>query len=254
MLLATLRASIVLVLLVVQASSAFAQRPLERLRRDLEARTMRHRGVIGLAIIDLRSGDTLMVRGSERFPTASATKLPILVELFHQMQHGRLRWQDRLVMLDADRVPGAGIIQHFQPPHELTVGDAANLMVALSNNTATNLLIDRVGIRAVNARMDSPGFPATELFAKVFLRALTSIDTAGSARWGLGVTTPFEMAALPARLHCGELVSDSAAPRMLGLLKLQHTRDRMRWTFDNEAAVLIAQLARLVYDTLAAGT
>ncbi|MGH7466647.1 MAG: serine hydrolase [Longimicrobiales bacterium] len=300
MLLATLRTSLVLLLLAAQTSQAQAQRPLERLRRDLEARMARHRGVLGLAVIDLRSGDTLTIRGHERFPTASVIKLPILVELFHQMRHGRLRWEDRLVMLDADRVPGAGIIQHFQPPHELTVGDAATLMVSLSDNTATNLIIDKLGIRGVNARMDSLGLPATELYAKVFLRARTSVDTAGSARWGLGVTTPFEMATLLARLYRAELVSDTASKRMIELLKLQQTRDRIprllppgtvvahktgevaesrndcgivyaaqhefvfcaftrenvdqRWTLENEAALLIAQLARLVYDALAAGS
>src|SRR5262245_40186251 len=115
------------------AASAQAQKPLNSLRRELEARAARHKGVLGLAVIDLRTGDTISVRGYERFPTASLIKLPILVELFHQMQNGRLRWNDRLIMLDADRVPGAGIIQHFQPPHELAVGDAATLMISISD-------------------------------------------------------------------------------------------------------------------------
>src|SRR5262245_4572011 len=281
-------------LLAAWAAGAQAQKPLDALRRELEVRSARHRGVLGVAVIDLRTGDTISVRGHERFPTASVIKLPILVELFHQMQNGRLRWNDHLIMLDSDRVPGAGIIQHFQPPHELTVGDAATLMIMISDNTATNLLIDKVGIRAVNARMDTLGLPATELYAKVFLRARTSIDTAGSARWGLGVTTPMEMATILARLYRGDLVSDSASRRMLELLKLQQVRDRIprllppgtsvahktgevddarndcglvyapqreyvfcaftrenqdrRWTLDNEATVLIAELSRLVYD------
>ncbi len=278
------------------ARAAHAQRPLGELRRELESRTARHRGVIGLAIIDLRSGDTLSIRGTERFPTASIIKLPILVEVFHQMRFGRLRWEDPLVMLDADRVGGAGLIQHFRPPHQLTVGDAATMMISISDNTATNLLIDKVGIRAVNVRMDSLGLPDTELYAKVFLRARTSIDTAGSARFGLGSTTPVEMATILARLFRGQLVSDTASRRMIDLLKLQQVRDRIprllppgttvahktgevddsrndcgivfapereyvfcaltrenvdrRWSFDNEALVLIAELSRFVYDGL----
>jgi beta-lactamase class A len=299
MLQATLRAFVWLLafsLGIVHAASA--QRPLNDLRRELEQRTARHRGVIGLAIIDLRSGDTLSIRGSERFPTASIIKLPILVEVFHQMRTGRLRWEDPLVMLDADRVGGAGLIQHFHPPHQLTVGDAATMMIAISDNTATNLLIDKVGIRSVNLRMDSLGLPNTELYAKVFLRARTSIDTAGSARYGLGSTTPMEMATILARLYRGQLVSDTASKRMIDLLKLQQVRDRIprllppgttvahktgevddsrndcglvlvpeheyvfcaltrenvdrRWSFDNEALVLIAELSRFVYDALAA--
>ena len=298
MLQATLRASLLFLLLAVPASRAVqAQRPFDQLRRDLEARVSRHRGTLGLAVIDLRSGDTLTVRGHERFPTASVIKLPILVEVFHQMRYGRLRWEDPIIMTDADRVGGSGLLQHFRPPHTLTVGDAATLMISISDNTATNLLIDKVGIRAVNLRMDSIGLPATELYAKVFLRARTSIDTASSARWGLGVTTPFEMATILARLQRGELVSDTASRRMIELLRLQQVRDRIprllppgttvahktgevddsrndcgivtgpqqrawvfcaftrenvdrRWTFDNEAAVLIAELSRVVYDAL----
>ena len=298
MLQATLRAFLLILLLALPAGQHVqAQRPLDHLRRDLEARIARHRGVLGLAIIDLRSGDTLTVRGHERFPTASVIKLPILVEVFQQMRHGRLRWDDPIVMTDGDRVGGSGIIQHFRPPHTLTVGDAATLMISISDNTATNLLIDKIGIRAVNARMDTLGLPATELYAKVFLRARTSIDTAGSARWGLGVTTPFEMATILARLQKGELVSDTASRRMIELLRLQQVRDRIprllptgttvahktgevddsrndcgivyaqqqpayvfcaftrenvdrRWVLDNEAAVLIAELSRAVYDKL----
>ncbi len=115
MLQATLRASVVLLFLAGARSGLQAQRPLEPLRRELEARTARHYDVIGLAVIDLRSGDTLTVRGHDRFPTASVIKLPILVEVFHQMRYGRLRWDDPLVMTDADRVPGAGILQHYRP-------------------------------------------------------------------------------------------------------------------------------------------
>jgi beta-lactamase class A len=228
MLQATLRASLCFVALTISVGRiAHAQRPLSELRRELETRTARHRGVIGLAIIDLRSGDTLSIRGAERFPTASIIKLPILVELFHQMRFGRLRWEDPLVMLDSDRVGGSGLLQHFKPPHQLTVGDAATLMISISDNTATNLLIDKVGIRAVNLRMDSLGLPNTELYAKVFLRARTSIDTAGSARYGLGVTTPVEFATILARLYRGQLVSDTASRRMVDLLKLQQVRDRI---------------------------
>src|SRR5262245_63450138 len=267
---------------------------LARIQPKVLAKIGDFRGVLGLAVIDLRTGETMSVRGDEQFPTASIIILPFFVEVFHQMKFGRLHWQDPLVMIEADQVGGSGLLQHFSAPHQLTVGDAATLMISISDNTATNLLIDKVGIRAVNARMDTLGLPATELYAKVFLRARTSIDTAGSARWGLVVTTPMEMATILARLYRGELVSDSASRRMLELLKLQQVRDRIprllppgtsvahktgevddarndcglvyapqreyvfcaftrenqdrRWTLDNEATVLIAELSRLVYD------
>lgn len=281
-------------------ADASAQKPLSSLRAQLEARIAQHKGVVGLSIIDLTNGDTLSIRGHDPFPTASIIKLPILVELFHQMKSGRIRWEDPLLLIDADRVPGAGVLRFLSTPHALTVGDAATLMIALSDNTATNLIIDKIGIRAVNSRMDSLGLRTTKLYAKVFGSTRTSIDTAGSRRWGLGVTSANDLARLLAALHRGELVSDSASKRMVELLKLQFVRDRIprllppgtavahktgevdatrndcgivyardhpfvfcaltnenadrRWVADNQALVLVAELSRLVYDAVAAGS
>jgi beta-lactamase class A len=282
------------------AADASAQKPLSTLRPQLEARIAKHKGVVGLSIIDLANGDTLSIRGHDPFPTASIIKLPILVELFHQMKNGRIRWEDPLMLIDADRVPGSGVLRYFSTPHQLTVGDAATLMTMLSDNTATNLIIDKLGIRSVNAYMDSLGLRDTRLFAKVFGGTRTTIDTAGTRRWGLGVTTANDLARLLAALHRGQIVSDSASKRMVDLLKLQFVNDRIprllppgtavahktgevdatkndcgivyakdhpfvlcaltnenadrRWVADNEALVLVAELSRLVYDSLVGGT
>ena len=290
---------VALLLLLLAFGRPVQAQTLAKLQPRLLAKIGGFRGVLGLAVIDLRTGETLAVRGDEQFPTASIIKLPLLVEVFHQMQFGRLRWQDPLSMLNADQVGGSGLLQHFSTPHQLTVGDAATMMIAISDNTATNLLIDTVGIRAVNARMDTLGFPRTELYAKVFARARTSIDTASSARFGLGVTTPNEFARLLARLYKGEIVSDSASRRIIDLLKLQMVNDRIprllppgvtvahktgevdetrndcgivyakdhdfvfcaltrenedkRWVNDNAALVVIAELARMVYDAIVPG-
>src|SRR5262245_11458180 len=210
---------------------------LARIQPKVLAKIGDFRGVLGLAVIDLRTGETMSVRGDEQFPTASIIILPFFVEVFHQMKFGRLHWQDPLVMIEADQVGGSGLLQHFSAPHQLTVGDAATLMIAISDNTATNLLIDKVGIRAVNARMDTLGYPRTKLYAKVFARARTTVDTAGSAHFGLGVTTPNEFAGLLARIYKGQIVSDSASRRMVELLKLQMVNDRIPRLLPPETSV-----------------
>lgn len=289
-------AFVIVAFALVAPRAAAAQKPLGSVRDALQQRIARHKGIVGLTVIDLQTGDTLSIRGNEPFPTASVIKLPILVELFHQMGNSRIRWSDPIALTEADRVGGSGILQHLSMPHQLTVGDAATLMIALSDNTATNLIIDKLGIRAVNARMDSLGFKSTKLYAKVFKRAGTTIDSAGSARWGLGVTTPNDIAGILAGLYRNQLVSDSASARMVSLLKLQFVRDRIprllpagtvvahktgevddskndcgivyarerayvfcaftrentdrRWVADNEALQTVAELSRLVYDTL----
>jgi beta-lactamase class A len=209
------------------ATQVAAQKSLASLRAPLQARIAKHRGVVGLSIVDLVTGDTLSIRGHEPFPTASIIKLPILVELFHQIKVGRIRWEDPLLLIAADQVGGSGVLRFMSTPHTLSVGDAATLMTMLSDNTATNLLIDKIGIRAVNTRMDSLGLRNTRLFAKVFGGARTTIDTAGTRRYGLGVTTANDLAQLLAALHRGQIISDSASKRMIDLLKLQFVKDRI---------------------------
>jgi D-alanyl-D-alanine carboxypeptidase (penicillin-binding protein 5/6)/beta-lactamase class A len=124
-------------------------------------------------------------------------------------------------MLDVDRVGGSGILQFFDAPLRITVKDAATFMIAQSDNTATNLLIDKLGIRAVNERMDSLGYPQTRLWAKVFRSRTTSIDPDSSRAFGLGVTTPMESARMFASIYRGEAVSPEASRRMIGMLREQ---------------------------------
>lgn len=285
------------VLSLAVPAAAAAQQPLRSLRPAIEERIARHRGVVGLAAIDLDTGDTLSIRGDEPFPTASVIKVPVLVEVFHQVEKGRLRLEDPIVLLEADKRPGSGLLQFLSAPLQITVRDAAFLMIALSDNTATNLLVDKIGIRAVGVRMDSLGLPRTELHSKVFDRA-SSVAPDSSARWGLGVTTPNEMARLLAMIHRGEAVSPEASREMVRMLRAQFyteglprylppgttvahktgsinesrhdcgiisSREPKRdfvlcvltkenqdtsWRIDNEAQVLIADLARIVHQGL----
>jgi beta-lactamase class A len=228
---------IALLLVLLALGRPLSAQTLARIQPKVLAKIGEFRGVLGLAVIDLRTGETMSVRGDEQFPTASIIKLPLLVEVFHQMKYGRLHWQDPLVMLEADQVGGSGLLQHFAAPHQLTVGDAATLMISISDNTATNLLIDKVGIRAVNARMDTLGFKRTRLHAKVFARARTTIDSAGSATFGLGVTTPNEFARLLVQIYKGQIVSDSSSQKIVELLKLQMVNDRIPRLLPPEATV-----------------
>ena len=202
-------------------STAAQQVDWAGLKPKLEARIVQHKGVVGLAVIDLSSGETLSIRGDERFPTASNIKMAVLVELFTQVERGRIKLSDPVVMLDVDRVGGSGILQHFDAPLEITVKDAATFMVNQSDNTATNLIVDKLGIRAINERMDSLGYPGTKLWAKVSRSRQTSIDPDSSRVWGLGVTTPMENARMFASIYKGEAVSQEASRQMIAMARTQ---------------------------------
>lgn len=188
------------------------------LRRTLDSMVARHRGVVGYAIHHLESGARIGARADEPFPTASLVKVPILVALYALVEQGRISLDDKLTLLRIDKVGGSGQLQYLHDGAELTVRDAAWLMTTLSDNTATNLLLDRIVIGRVNARMDTLGLARTRVHHKVFLRAIASVAPDSSAKYGLGVTTPDEMARLFALLARGRAVSARADSAMLDIL------------------------------------
>ena len=193
------------------------------LRRTLDSIARAHRGVVGYTAHNLDTGERLSLRGDEKFPTASLIKVAVLVTLFHLVEKGAMSLDDRLTMSKIDKVPGSGTLQHMHDNLELTVRDAAWLMSTTSDNTATNLILDKVGIRRVWEKMDSLGLPQTRIHAKVFLARYTSLVPDSTAKYGLGVTTPNEMARLFALMADGRAVSARADSAMLDILR--HNED-----------------------------
>lgn len=189
-----------------------------QLRRTLDSLVARHRGVVGYAIHDLETGARLGARADEPFPTASLIKVPVLVTLYGLVEQGMISLDDKLTVLRIDKVGGAGQLQFLHDGAEITVRDAAWLMTTISDNTATNLLLDRIVIRRVWAKMDSLGLGRTRVHHKSFLRAIASVAPDSSAKYGLGVTTPNEMARLFALLARGQAVNARADSAMLDIL------------------------------------
>jgi beta-lactamase class A len=113
-------------------------------------------GIVSYHVVDLTSGQVFGRKGQESFPTASAIKVGILHELFRQADEGRVDLDARIDLSAHQKVGGAGVLQHLGAP-ALTARDHAVLMILLSDNTATNVLIDLVGMSAVNNRMQALG-------------------------------------------------------------------------------------------------
>lgn len=206
---------------VLAAAAAAQQTDWNALRSALVARIAQHHGTVGLVLLDPRSGDSLALRGDETFPTASSIKMAILLRLFDRVEQGAIHLSDPVVMLDVDRMPGSGVLQLFDAPLQITIKDAATMMITQSDNTATNLIIDKLGIGAVNALMDSLGYHHTRLWAKVFQSRTTSIQPDSSKKYGLGVSTPMELARIFASIDLGDAVSPEASRQMVAMLREQ---------------------------------
>jgi len=199
------------------AGAQFTHADTTALRRTLDAIAKAHHGVVGYSVMNLDTGERLSLRGDETFSTASLIKVPILVTLYDLAEKKQLSLDDPLTVLKIDQVPGSGVLQFMKPGMTLTVNDAANLMIVLSDNTATNLILDRVNIKRVWDKMEALGLSHTKVHSKTFLR-MTSIALDSSVKYGLGVTTPNEMAKLFGLLADGKAVGPAADSAMLDIL------------------------------------
>lgn len=181
------------------------------------------KGHVTLAAKNLKTGETIEIGADEKVQTASVIKLPILIETFYQVKEKQVSLDSYVILDKENRVQGSGILQDLSDGLILTLQDTATLMIVLSDNTATNLVIDSVGIDNVNARMRKLGARNTKLFKKVFLPAPQTSEE--QKKYGLGVTTAGDMLHLLEMLSRGELVDRAGSDAMIAILKKQRDRD-----------------------------
>jgi beta-lactamase class A len=214
-----------------QSSKTFTRADTTALHKQLDAIAAAHHGVLGYSISNLDTGERLSLRGDETFSTASLIKVPILVTLYDLAEKKQLSLDDPLTVLKIDQVPGSGVLQFMHPGMSLSVHDAAALMIVLSDNTATNLILDRIIIRRVWQKMEALGLPHSKVHSKTFLR-MSSVAMDSSVKYGLGVSTPNEMARLFELLAEGKAVSPAADSAMLDLLENNADGELMQRTIN----------------------
>ncbi|MFQ5538216.1 MAG: serine hydrolase [Gemmatimonadota bacterium] len=184
------------------------QAELETLARDFD-------GVAGIHVVDLTDGSRFAVHDDLVFPQASAIKVPILLELFRRAdaEPGLLR--KRVVMNDAIRTGGSGVLNVLTDGGSaLSLEDYAVYMIVYSDNTATNVLIDEVGMDRVNALLDELGAPHTRLQRKM-------IRPEDSARGRENLSTPREAADIMERIaRCDLPLSAGACARVKEILEI----------------------------------
>jgi beta-lactamase class A len=176
-----------------------AQSPAPSLQQQVQqavaARASAGLGHTALYAIDLTTLKTVGVDADTPVQTASVIKLAILYHAMVQIREGHARWDEPITLHPHEAVNGSGILTFFDTPLTLTLKDILTMMVIVSDNTATNLAIDRFGIDPVNARAQALGLQNTHLYKKVMLPA-TGPMPADQPKFGLGKTTPREMAYL----------------------------------------------------------
>jgi beta-lactamase class A len=161
-------------------------------------------GVMGVAIEDLTTGDHYFLREDEVFAQASSIKITVLANLCLQAQQGKLKLTDLYTVESSDLVPDSDIMNGLTPAvTRVTLRDLATMMVAVSDNAATNVLIDRVGMTSVNSMLDSLGLTHTRL-----LRKMMDLQAAKQGREN--ISTPREMMTLLDALYRGRVLNQEA--------------------------------------------
>lgn len=216
----------------------------------IRAEVAQFKGKISLFAKNLDTGASYSLGGDNRVRTASTIKVAIMVEAFARVAEGKAKWTDEVVLTNAKKVTGSGVLQDLSAGLKLTLRDAVTLMMTVSDNTATNLVLDVLTTDAVNARMDALGLRQT--------RSLRKVGSGGTSRagedpalkpFGLGVTTPHEMATLLEKLERGQIVSAAVSKEMIDLMKREQHRDGIgRAIVDTEMATKAGALDRLRSD------
>ncbi|HYP51690.1 MAG TPA: serine hydrolase [Pyrinomonadaceae bacterium] len=202
----------------------FAEQTLDVLIKDA---VKDFKGKVWIYAKNLDTQKTYSLRGDERVRTASTIKLPIMVETYFQINEGKLKWTDEIVLTKEKKVGGSGVLGEFSDNTKIDLRTALNLMIVVSDNTATNLVLEKVTSDAVNARMESLGFADTKSIRRIFGSEKDSRVASDPVikNFGLGMSSPRDMVGILEMLERGQMVNAEASKSMLDVLRRQQYKD-----------------------------
>jgi beta-lactamase class A len=228
-----------LCLVLLGAVSLGAQHPplVDDTQLDLQLQSIvsAHHGKVAVYAQNLRTGQTTEVDADVPVKTASVIKMGILLDAAEQIRSGKASFEDKLILTKENQVPGSGVLGQLTAPITLTLRDVLHLMVVVSDNTATNVAIDHLGLTHINATLEAAGLKQTVLYKKVY-KAATGPMPGDQPQFGLGKTTAREMASIMERFAECRLSLDGSAPlpgdgpicgAILHMLRSQQDRDSL---------------------------
>ncbi len=173
-------------------------------------------GIVGISIKDLQTGESFSMNGNRSFNPASVIKIPVMIEAYNQIEQGRISLSTELTLQQHNKLPGAGSIQFFHNKTPFTVGRLIELMITDSDNTATAMLIEKLGMYRINATARKVGMKKTVVRDWTMLNKLPGRHN---------ITSPEDMLMVMDKMYKGQLISKTASVAMLETMK----RQRHKW-------------------------
>lgn len=220
---------LVVLLLTLLSNIAFAQKSTpaaQTLDERIKAEIQDFKGKVWIYAKNLDTGKEYGLRADEQVRTASTIKLPIMTEVFHQIAEGKIAWTDEFTLTKQNKQGGSGTLGELSDGTKIDLKSATNLMIVVSDNTATNLILDKISSNNVNAFMESLGLKNTKSLRKIGGGGDSkAYDEPLNKLFGIGVSSPKDMATLLEKLERGEVVSKEASAEMIAILKRQQYTD-----------------------------
>ena len=228
---------IVIALLLIVSQSISAQRTVKNskpapvsapqtLDEKIKSEISGFKGKVWVYAKNLDNGKEYSLRGEEKVRTASTIKLPIMTEVFHQVAQGKIKWTDEFTLTKDNRQAGSGTLGELSEGTKIDLKSATNLMIVVSDNSATNLILDKISSNNVNDFMKTLGLNNTLSLRKIGGGGDSkAYDEPLNKLFGIGVSTPKDMAILLEKLERGEVVSKEASAEMIAILKRQQYTD-----------------------------
>ena len=182
------------------------------------------KGIWGMAYHNFKTGENFSVDGETRFPTASTIKFPVLISWMYERSEGKVDFDDSMTITDEYKVGGSGTLQDTTGEQNVTLREAIDLMISISDNTATNIVIDSQGdtfderLATINNRIKSLGINKTELMNRL-MAFDTKKKTPDSLRYGVGYTTPADMVKLLELVYNGEIIDRQSCGEIIDIMK-----------------------------------
>ncbi|MBI5700697.1 serine hydrolase [Candidatus Saganbacteria bacterium] len=208
--------AILIIALLASPCNAITKAKINQLGIRLTKLAAPYQNKVGVCIIDLKTGLKLTINGKMLFPAASVAKVPVMAAAYHISEAGSIELSEKLLFTEKDKLGGSGVLQWMKGNREYTLKNLIRLMIVLSDNTATKMVIDRLGTNEVNSYIKNAGLNNTNIVDATCLNEKPNPD--------MNMTTPEDMAIMMVILQSNKFTKQSRN-EMLDFMKKQ----RYRW-------------------------